>query len=260
MTGPSDEQEPSWAPPADGDEVVESGAIIRSSAETTSDPEQAAQTRWPWESDAAHTDTPGKVQAGPTVSTSDLYRNDGGTPDTTTAVGKSSVSDPTGSANFAQPPVTLAPMTSTYAVGAQSAEDEIPVSAPKSQRGLGSWGVFFLICGITTVVGLVDMTVNREFTLMTGVSFVAASVIGALIIRPSDLSMAVIAPPIAFLIALLIAGQPSTLSGSGSLLVREASLLGTGLAFNAPFIFGGTAAALVIVLIRGASRRSKNPA
>ena len=43
-----------------------------------------------------------------------------------------------------------------------------------------------------------------------------------------------IIPPLAFVAALLIAGQPTTLTGTGSLLLRELSLLGTGLAFNAP--------------------------
>ena len=98
---------------------------------------------------------------------------------------------------------------------------------PRPERGLGAWGVFLLVTGITTVVGFVDMTINRQFTWFTGAAFVIAAVLGALMVRPRDLWTAVITPPLAFLISLIIAGQPSTLTGSGSLLLREAQLIGT---------------------------------
>lgn len=139
--------------------------------------------------------------------------------------------------------------------------DLMPAPAPAriasdDDRGFSTFVVFLIIAGITTLVGFVDMTMNRQFTWITGVAFICASIFAAIKVRRRDLWTAVITPPLAYLTALLIAGQPSTLSSAGSLMVREASLVGTGLAFNAPFIFGGTGAALVIVLIRRATNKS----
>lgn len=238
---------------------MESGAIIRSPAPAPTDEPSDEPTRWPWESaadptaDAAHTP---KIEVGPTVRTSKLYRTQHAEPPETsggevagaTAVVPPVVDVSAGAATVGQaPPETISPMSTAVAA------DPTPVVAEtRPERGLGTWGVVLLVTGVTTVVGFVDMTMNREFTWFTGAAFVVASILGALMVRPRDLWTAVIIPPLAFVAALLIAGQPTTLTGTGSLLLRELSLLGTGLAFNAPYIFGGTAAALVIVLIRRA--------
>lgn len=264
MTTTGDDQEPSWAPPSEGDAVVESGAVIRSPADTPVEPEVEEQTRWPWETAAdPNAKTPtgapaSRTDAGPTIRTEDLYRSPsesgtGAEPASTPVNPSVSPTATAGQAANVEPTAaTIPPMTATYAVD-PSAASPSPVASPaQAERGLGTWGVFFLVTGITTVVGLVDMTMNREFTWFTGAAFVVASILGALMVRPRDLWTAVITPPIAFLVALVIAGQPTTITGSGSLLIREASLVGTGLAFNAPFIFGGTVAALIIVLIRRA--------
>lgn len=264
MTNPGDDQEPSWAPPADGDEAVESGAIIRSPAETPPERDPEQQTRWPWETAAdPNATTPtgapaSRTDVGPTVQTEDLYRTQAASTDgddpTPTAVASPIAGAATAGAAAAdqQPAATIPPMTTTYTADTSATNPAMATAVAKPESGLGTWGVFFLVTGITTVVGFVDMTMNREFTWFTGAAFVIASILGALMVRPRDLWTAVITPPIAFLVALLIAGQPTTITGTGSLLIREASLLGTGLAFNAPFIFGGTAAALLIVLIRRA--------
>ncbi|MFA7267590.1 MAG: DUF6542 domain-containing protein [Candidatus Nanopelagicales bacterium] len=264
MTTTGDDQEPSWAPPSEGDAIVESGAVIRSPADTPSEPESEEQTRWPWETatdPSAKTPTgapASRTDTGPTIRTEDLYRSSADTKSgsdlaATAATPLVSGAGSAGQEAEAQPPAaTIPPMTATYAVDPTAANPSQVTAPTQAERGLGTWGVFLLVTGITTVVGLFDMTMNREFTWFTGAAFVVASILGALMVRPRDLWTAVITPPIAFLVALVIAGQPTTITGSGSLLIREASLIGTGLAFNAPFIFGGTVAALIIVLIRRA--------
>jgi hypothetical protein len=69
-------------------------------------------------------------------------------------------------------------------------------------------------------------------------------------VRPIDLWVAVIAPPLAFLVATLTAGQISPTSGT-SLTGRAATVFVT-LGLNAPWIIGATMLALVIVLVRRA--------
>ena len=262
VTSPSEDQQGAGAPSAEGDESVESGAIIRSPAPQPTDEPGDAPTRWPWESSSGTSadgaQTP-KVEVGPTVRTEKLYRtHHEAAPESpvtepvseagATAVVPAVIDVTAGAAADGQGvPETISPMSTAVA-----ADPAAIVAESRPERGLGTWGVVLLVTGITTVVGFVDMTMNREFTWFTGVAFVVASILGALMVRPRDLWTAVITPPLAFVAALLIAGQPTTLTGSGSLVLRELSLLGTGLAFNAPYIFGGTAAAFVIVLIRRA--------
>jgi len=129
--------------------------------------------------------------------------------------------------------------------------------AVASGSGISTFAVFLLITIPTAVAGFADIYLNSRFTWITGVVFVLTCLLAAVSVRPRDLWTAVITPPIAYLIALLVAGQPSTLSGSGDLLLREGSLVVTGLAFNAPYLFGGTILALIVVLIRRTKLRGK---
>lgn len=233
------------------DDGPESGAVIRSPApKPASDDEAQRHIRWPWDKgpNGEEAGTEARIETGPPVRTEKLYRSAGYTDPST---GEYPLDEPALESTSAADPVPapaerIEPMTAA-APTAQTHAPE-PVSPPES--GLSTIPVFLIIFGITTAVGLVDMYLNRQFTYLTGAAFVIASMIGALLVRPRDLWTAVISPPIAFLAALIVAGQPTTITGTGSLLLREASLIGTGLAFNAPFVFGGTIAALIIVLIR----------
>ncbi len=274
MTDPQDESASQGGPPTDDDmadvgpaddgDAVESGAILRSPAPAADSDPVEDPVRWPWEvgPNGEHPESQSKIPVGPTIRTEKLYRSSGYSDQTkgedplaeTSAnpvvAPKPDVS-PQAPASSAEPVERINDMA-TAAPPAASGSIESP---RQPERGLSSISVFFVIFGITTVVGLADMYVNRQFTYLTGGAFVIASAIGALLVRPRDLWTAVISPPIAFLFALIVAGQPTTFSGSGQLLLREASLIGTGLAFNAPYIFGGTILALIIVLIRRVSIR-----
>ena len=88
------------------------------------------------------------------------------------------------------------------------------------------------------------------------------SIYGALVVRRPDDIVAVTAPPLAFFLATITAGQ-LTLPPAGGFLVREAFMVITTLGANALWIFGSTLAALAIVLIRrrreDAAMRSQQP-
>lgn len=174
---------------------------------------------------------PGRVEIGPRVQTDDLYRPAQTNSSATTALPTSG----TLSAMAEESPIEPAPQS---------------ISNPRLRAGWRTSVVFLFILIPTTLAGFVDMWINREFTYWAGAVFVVTCLIAAIKVRPIDLWTAVISPPIAYLLALLIAGQITTFPGGGSLLIREASLLATGLAFNAPYIYGGTLIALVVVLIR----------
>ena len=117
--------------------------------------------------------------------------------------------------------------------------------------GIRSTGVWLVVLGVTVVMGFADALVvgRTQLGWLTGVSLLAASAYGALVVRQQDAIVAVIAPPLAFFLATITAGQ-LTLPPTGDLLVREAFMIITTLGANAVWIFGSTLVALAIVLVR----------
>lgn len=113
-------------------------------------------------------------------------------------------------------------------------------------------GLMVLITFAVTVITAVgDAAINGSLTFITGAVFVIVSVICAATVGYRDLSTAVITPPLAYFTAILVAGQLSLLSGPrDNLLIRETGMVVSGLAFNAPWIFAGTASAAIIVIVR----------
>jgi hypothetical protein len=266
VTDPPDDSASRGQLPTESDDAVEPGAIIRSpspTADATAE-QRDSEVRWPWEvgPNGEKAEAQAQIPAGPTVPTEKLYRSSGyadptvgddpraGT--TTSALAAVSSEAAARATDNPQPP---GERIQDMAEPAQSAVLGSPQAQRAPEKGLSTVPVFLIIFGMTTIVGLVDMYLNRQFTYLTGGAFVIASAIGAILVRPRDIWTAVISPPIAFLLALIVSGQPTTIGDTGQLLLREASLIATGLAFNAPYVFGGTILALIIVLIRRVNLR-----
>ena len=141
--------------------------------------------------------------------------------------------------------------------GAVVSSPEADVRGPTPGRGahaapgVRATGVWLVVVGVTVVMAFADvLAVNRtQLGWLTGISLLAASVYGALVVRREDAVIAVVAPPLAFFLATLTAGQ-LTLPPTGDLLVREAFMIITTLGANAVWIFGSTIVALAIVLVR----------
>lgn len=132
-----------------------------------------------------------------------------------------------------------------------------PTPPPPTTRGahaapgIRALGVWLVVIGVTVVVAFGDALVVGRNGLgwVTGIALLLASIYGAIVVRREDYVVAVIAPPIAFFLATLTAGQ-LTLLPSGSFLLRESLMIVTTLGNNAAWIFGSTLAALAIVLLR----------
>ena len=172
-------------------------------------------------------------------------------------------------------PVTAAPVTAAPAavvIEPSPAEDvfvdddnavvipaEVAASAPSGRRGahaapgIRATGVWLVVIGVTVVFAFADaLAVGRTgLGWLTGAALLISSIYAAIVVRRDDYLIAVIAPPIAFFIATITAGQ-LTLPASGDLLLREALMIVTTLGNNAAWIFGSTLVALAIVLIRRA--------
>ena len=138
-------------------------------------------------------------------------------------------------------------------------------SAPTSRRGahaapgIRATGVWLVVIGVTVVFAFADaLAVGRTgLGWLTGAALLISSIYAAIVVRRDDYLIAVIAPPIAFFIATITAGQ-LTLPGSGDLILSEALMIVTTLGNNAAWIFGSTLVALAIVLVRRA-RTSPHP-
>ena len=172
-------------------------------------------------------------------------------------------------------PVTPAPVTPapvTVVVEPSPAEDvfvddddavvipaEMAAGVPSGRRGahaapgIRATGVWLVVIGVTVVFAFADAVAVGRTGLgwLTGVALLISSIYAAIVVRRDDYLIAVIAPPIAFFIATITAGQ-LTLPASGDLLLREALMIVTTLGNNAAWIFGSTLVALAIVLVRRA--------
>lgn len=164
---------------------------------------------------------------------------------------------------WAQDPVP--PATPVVAVAAAPADQLVAGAIPEaavpgpvgrgrraatSNRGLQAWAVWLVVIGVTVVVAWAEaLALGRGIDWITGAALVIASVYAAIAVRRDDALIAVIAPPIAFFLATITAGQVR-LPDVGSFLVRESFMVVTTLGNNAAWIFGATIAALIIVLVR----------
>ncbi len=126
-----------------------------------------------------------------------------------------------------------------------------PDSSAPTSSGLRA-GLGILITFVLTILtALGDTAINGSITAITGGVFVIVSVLVAATVGYRDLSTTIITPPLAYFTAILVAGQPELLRGDrDNLWLREVAMVVAGLAYNAPWIFAGTGAAALIVMVR----------
>ncbi|HEX5567993.1 MAG TPA: DUF6542 domain-containing protein [Streptomyces sp.] len=107
-----------------------------------------------------------------------------------------------------------------------------------------------LLAGVSmTAAGGLDALLLGGHPLVYGVCFVLVSTVCALWVRTADLAAAPIAAPIAFTAGLLF------LSGDSDGTVGWLVDLATALAVHAGWVYGGTLAAVLVVLARETARR-----
>ena len=88
--------------------------------------------------------------------------------------------------------------------------------------------------------------------VLAGASFVAGSAAAVLYVRPRDLLMVTIAPPLLFCIALVTV---KAVTATGDMALSTAEGVAVTLAGVAPWLFAGTALSLVIAWSRGLRER-----
>jgi len=155
-------------------------------------------------------------------------------------------------ASSGEPAPALAVMSAPAPAPGQQAAPERPRRSARTEKpssgSLTGLGVYAVTIGVTVILAFGEMMFfGGELGLVTGIGLVVVSLVSAFVVRTRDGLHAIFAPPIAFLVAALTAGQMGvTATDTSSRAVVVFFLLGN----NWPWIIGATAASLVIVALR----------
>ena len=155
-------------------------------------------------------------------------------------------------ASSGEPAPALAVMSAPAPAPGQPAAPERPRRSARTEKpssgSLTGLGVYAVTIGVTVILAFGEtMFFGGELGLITGIGLVVVSIVTAFVVRTRDGLHAIFAPPIAFLVAALTAGQMGvTATDTSSRAVVVFFLLGN----NWPWIIGATAASLVIVALR----------
>ena len=106
-----------------------------------------------------------------------------------------------------------------------------------------------LILVVPLIIGLIDVLLTGRIGIITSFAYSITLLYLAATINMRNAWDPVIAGPVAYLIVALILGQ-LTLSPTGSFMLKQAAMILTTLAFNAPWMVGSTALAFAIVFLR----------
>ena len=106
-----------------------------------------------------------------------------------------------------------------------------------------------LILVVPLIIGLIDVLLTGRIGIITSFAYSITLLYLAATINMRNAWDPVIAGPVAYLVVALILGQ-LTLSPTGSFMLKQAAMILTTLAFNAPWMVGSTALAFAIVFLR----------
>ena len=130
------------------------------------------------------------------------------------------------------------------------AEGKPAMTTRHRSRHITGGAVYIIVIGVTVLVGFANaLLASGDISWPTGLALLASSVYAALVVRREDDTVAMIVPPIAFLVAALTAGQLFLGSAAGTILNRAVVVFFT-LADNWVWVIGATVSAVAIVLVR----------
>lgn len=144
------------------------------------------------------------------------------------------------------------------APAAPAAEAPAPAGPRRRARqrpGLPWWAIAMIVALPTVAAAVVEALTRGVIGWATGAVLVVTAAIGAAVVRRSDDMLAVSIPPLAFLVATLIAGQ-IVIPQTANPLLSQGLLITDVLGRDAAWLFGATGLALAIVAIR---RRRQRP-
>jgi hypothetical protein len=119
-----------------------------------------------------------------------------------------------------------------------------------AQHGLTTAGVVVVLCVVTGVALVVDLVVATGLSWLFTVGFVLGCAYVAARVRRTDDLSALVAPPLVFAAAMLVADAVVGSSSPGQFPISQVLDLATSLAVGAPVLMTGCAVAAAVVLVR----------
>lgn len=145
-----------------------------------------------------------------------------------------------------------APTASGRQEAATPAAHVLPGPSP---RGLPGGRVCLVATIVVVATATVEVIVTGEIAWWAGAALVAVSVVSGLVTRRGDLVLPVMMPPLAFLVATLVAGQALVESGAEPWWTRCALMVFDVLGQNAVWVVAATASALLVCVVRWTAAR-----
>lgn len=129
---------------------------------------------------------------------------------------------------------------------------ESPATAAPAPDGRGFRGGRVVTVATLVVIGVatLEAVLRDRIGPWTGVTLVVVAVISPLVTRKGDRSLPAMMPPLAFLAAVLIAGQLLVPESGGTLRTREALMIVQTLGPNAVWVVVATILSTTIAAIR----------
>lgn len=141
----------------------------------------------------------------------------------------------------------VAPSDATGA-GADTATGA-PAPDESSDRGIPGGRVVTVATLVVVGAAVAEALLEGRIGPWSGIALVAVSVIAPLVTRRGDRSLPAMMPPLAFLVAVLVAGQVLVEAGSGSWRTRQAVMIAENLGANAPWVIAATALSVTIATV-----------
>lgn len=125
--------------------------------------------------------------------------------------------------------------------------------------GLTAAGAVVLALLLSLAGAVFDVLTGPGLRAVFAVCFITGCVLAALLVRRSALWTTVVVLPLVYVAVALVAGAVRGTGAVGSWVTRQALDLLTALVLQAPSLLTGTAAAVVIAVVRSAARRPAQP-
>jgi hypothetical protein len=122
-------------------------------------------------------------------------------------------------------------------------------------RGFRGGRVVMLATLVVIAVAAVEAALRDRIGPWTGVALVIVAIIASLVTRAGDRSLPAMMPPLAFMAAVLIAGQLLVPANGGTWRTREALMIVQTLGTNAVWVVAATILSTAIAAIRHVTDR-----
>jgi hypothetical protein len=122
-------------------------------------------------------------------------------------------------------------------------------------RGFRGGRVVMLATLVVIAVAAVEAALRDRIGPWTGVALVIVAIIASLVTRAGDRSLPAMMPPLAFMAAVLIAGQLLVPANGGTWRTREALMIVQTLGSNAVWVVAATILSTAIAAIRHVTDR-----